>query len=253
MTKEKIKGKLIEIFSSIQGEGGSVSGSAFGQPQVFVRFAGCNIASQDFGTSGCLWCDTTSAKSIKANGRAITLTAQETFDLIVLSKPESSLHSVSLTGGEPLVQVDFLKDLLTLLKQNNYTTFLETNASLPSALEKVVSLLDYASVDIKDRSAKAAKNWTRLVDLEIKSLEILEKHNVKTYAKIVITNTTEALDLIRLRDKISHLNIPVVLQPVSPYQGIFPPDINRTVSFLEIFKDRETSLSFQVHKLLNFA
>ena len=40
---------LVEVFSSLQGEGRNM-----GRPCTFVRFAGCNLA--------CPWCDTDTAR-----------------------------------------------------------------------------------------------------------------------------------------------------------------------------------------------
>ena len=51
-------GYITEIFSSIQGEGGTVRGSCYGKRQIFIRLAGCNLASGEFDSTGCFWCDT---------------------------------------------------------------------------------------------------------------------------------------------------------------------------------------------------
>ena len=65
MTENSTGGYLFEIFSSIQGEGGTVRGSCFGKRQVFIRFAGCNLANQGFNTSGCFWCDSRTSQNLK--------------------------------------------------------------------------------------------------------------------------------------------------------------------------------------------
>ena len=53
----KTEGYLAEIFSSFQGEGGSVRGSCFGKRQIFIRFAGCDLR--------CLWCDSAEYRNPK--------------------------------------------------------------------------------------------------------------------------------------------------------------------------------------------
>ena len=52
--ENKVTGHLVEIFSSFQGEGGSVRGSCFGRRQIFIRFAGCDLR--------CIWCDTAKSR-----------------------------------------------------------------------------------------------------------------------------------------------------------------------------------------------
>ena len=47
-----LEAPIVEIFSSIQGEGLLV-----GRRQIFVRFAGCNL--------DCNYCDTEDSKSVK--------------------------------------------------------------------------------------------------------------------------------------------------------------------------------------------
>ncbi len=64
MTANISEGYLSELFSSIQGEGGTVRGSCFGKRQIFIRFAGCNLANRAFNSSGCFWCDSPTAQSL---------------------------------------------------------------------------------------------------------------------------------------------------------------------------------------------
>ena len=66
MFEKDSEGYLSEVFSSIQGEGGTVRGSCFGKRQIFVRFSGCNLAEGALGLTGCFWCDSPRAQKLKA-------------------------------------------------------------------------------------------------------------------------------------------------------------------------------------------
>ncbi len=52
---------IAEIFLSLQGEGTPL---ILLKPQIFFRFASCNLATSEFGTKGCVWCDTPLGKKI---------------------------------------------------------------------------------------------------------------------------------------------------------------------------------------------
>lgn len=64
---------------------------------------------------------------------------------------------VTVTGGEPLMQIDFLIDLFTLFKEHNVHTCIDTsgiafnrsNTDLVSKLDKLMSLTDLVMLDIK--------------------------------------------------------------------------------------------------------
>src|SRR2546423_9145995 len=92
--------KILEIFRSIQGEG-----KYAGLPQVFVRFFECNMH--------CVWCDTpasigdTKREYKEINAQSLLAQVDELYE---------GAHSVSITGGEPLVQDDFLKGFCHALK-----------------------------------------------------------------------------------------------------------------------------------------
>ena len=104
---------VIEIFSSIQGEGCMI-----GMPVTFVRFAGCNLR--------CPWCDSKETWRVpKEEGEHIQglkwFTAEEILD-------HCEQHYVVLTGGEPCMQD--LTELITLLHQWDKIIAIETNGSM---------------------------------------------------------------------------------------------------------------------------
>jgi organic radical activating enzyme len=140
--------QLIEIFSSIQGEGLLV-----GCRQVFVRMALCNL--------DCAYCDTPFApvadcriEDAPGSGNFRGLpnpVALETLYNILFGWEREAPgvhHSLSLTGGEPLVQGDILREWLPDLRRI-LPVHLETNGTLPEALEPLLPHLDSIAMDIK--------------------------------------------------------------------------------------------------------
>src|SRR3989338_2952394 len=92
------KGCVVDIFSSIQGEG-----IFLGARQIFVRFKDCNL--------NCAFCD--EPRDMVAKEYA----ASELISLVKsLEKENGPHHSISLTGGEPLLYAEFLKEFCALLK-----------------------------------------------------------------------------------------------------------------------------------------
>ncbi len=100
--------KVSEIFASIQGEG-----RIMGMPAAFVRLAGCNL--------NCEWCDTKYAWNV---GKEMTV------DEIVSEVNKIGLKDVVITGGEPLVQIDELSELVSKLYELGYVLHIETNGTI---------------------------------------------------------------------------------------------------------------------------
>ncbi|MEA2081223.1 MAG: 7-carboxy-7-deazaguanine synthase QueE [Elusimicrobiota bacterium] len=114
-TTEVIKGKITEIFFSLQGEG-----YYCGMPCWFVRFSGCD--------KNCSYCDTLYAKT-----EGSFMTVEKVLRRIRGNAP------VVITGGEPTLQGEFLSGLLAKLKGRS--VFIETSGSKfladPAAFEHI--------------------------------------------------------------------------------------------------------------------
>ena len=81
--------EINEIFEGIQGEGKYV-----GMPMLFIRCSGC--------TRACSFCDT------KYHTKGKEMTIDEVIKIIKKSK----LNYVCFTGGEPLLQIDVIREIM---------------------------------------------------------------------------------------------------------------------------------------------
>ncbi|MFA5867723.1 MAG: 7-carboxy-7-deazaguanine synthase QueE [Actinomycetota bacterium] len=229
-------GRVIELFSSIQGEGRYA-----GRPHVFVRLAGCNLS--------CSYCDTPESRST-ASGASITPNA-------LLDKIASELrswhHAVAITGGEPLCQSDFVAELLrlNLIKGIAAKPFLlETNASLPSELENVIAYIDIVSADIKLPSVSGTPPlWDEQREfIKIASLK-------EAYVKVPVSAKTDVIEFTRAAKLVADINpgLPFYIQPVEPCAKINQRvDSYTLVKLLKIAGERLSDISVmpQIHKYL---
>lgn len=200
--------RLVEIFSSIQGEG-----VYLGEKQTFVRFQGCALR--------CRWCDTSESFTLKSSYKVEKFSFSNEWEKH--SNPASAqlLESwlehfanprVSLTGGEPLEQVEFLESWLPEL-QHRYSFLLETNGVLPQNLNRIISFVDVVSMDIKlPSSTRTGVYWN-----EHKNFLRIAQNAKECYVKIVITSDTQESELNQAIQIIQSVNeeIPVILQPAS--------------------------------------
>ncbi|KUH33599.1 7-carboxy-7-deazaguanine synthase [Thermococcus celericrescens] len=251
-----MKPVMAEVFNSWQGEGGSVPGSAFGRRQIFVRFAGCDLH--------CQWCDSreyidaskvsrwryeiepfTGKFEYKPNPASV----EDVVDAI-LRLDTGDIHSVSYTGGEPTLQIKPLKALMGKMKELGFDNFLETHGGLPELVREVADLTDYASVDIKDETARATEGWRALVLREVESIRILKEAGARVYAKLVVTSGTK-IENVRWYAELLKGLAPLVIQPREPIEISQERlmELYREVAL--IMGRRDVGLSFQVHKYLH--
>lgn len=212
-----------EIFASIQGEGPYI-----GYKQLFVRFCGCNL--------NCNYCDTEFGAS-----ESKKYSAEELANII---KENLDCHSVSLTGGEPLLNVNFLKEFLPKCELPIY---LETNGTLYGELAEVIDFVTYVSADIKLPSCTGLKPlWTE----HDKFFNIASKKNL--FAKVVFGKDVTDDEIKHACELCKKYDIELILQP--KMNGIMPEvksDFMEKVLNEALKYYKKVRLIPQVHKFIN--
>ncbi len=205
---------VTEVFSAIQGEGALV-----GERQVFVRLAGCNIR--------CGYCDQPEALERRPGPCRLERTAGRR-DWEVRSSPlpiadltrdldrlwdQLPHHSVSLTGGEPLMQSRRLAAFLPRWAREGRPVMVETNGTLPAALARLLPWVQLVSMDLKLSSVDG-----EAVDpaLQRRFLEVARQRRV--WAKIVVGPDTDEGELAGAVAMVHEVApaAEVYLQPVTP-------------------------------------
>lgn len=207
--------KVSEVFLSVQGEGVYA-----GEPQIFLRFHGCNMR--------CAFCDTPQAVAPE------DVSLRSVIDKILDLNRENKTATISVTGGEPLLHSAFLKILLSHFRDHGYKVHLDTNGTLPDKLKEIIDLVDVVAMDIKLPSSTRDKEFWN------EHREFLETARPKrAFVKMVITGETIEADINKAVDLIEDIDksIPLILQPVSKV-GDFDKIPDNTV----LIKWQETAL-----------
>ena len=246
---------LSEIYSAIQGEGPFT-----GVRQIFIRFSACDLR--------CVWCDTPDSLvraevcSVENNaGRrkfSKVINPVHIDDLLshIKSLSPEIHHSMSLTGGEPLLQYKFLNNFLPIFKKEFLLpVYLEAGGHKPEELSKIVNFLDFISMDFK---LPSSANTGLLWDKHKKFLEIcLKSKNLQSvWIKIVVTKDTLSDELIHsikiVKSVYPSNNLEIFLQPVTKTNNINPPDeielLNIQKTLLQIYP--KIRVIPQVHRLI---
>jgi 7-carboxy-7-deazaguanine synthase len=203
------KGWIHEIFASIQGEG-----IYCGQRQTFIRLAGCNLS--------CAYCDTAASREANpASCRAETTAGKEEFEELPNPVDAGAVTDIcrrlgskviSITGGEPLVQADYLETLLPALKNAEFTICLETNGTLADEMAQLADATDIVAMDIKLPGASA---MPALWDSHKRFLQAVRSCNV--FVKTVVAPDSSDNEISKCAKIIADIDcsIPLVIQPVS--------------------------------------
>jgi len=121
--------RVNEIFTGVSGEVGAFRQGSWCS---FIRLAGCNLR--------CKWCDTVQAQE-KDSGKEMSVRE-------VSNNLPENINQVLITGGEPLLQMEAIEDLVLIRHDLNPSCRfqIETNGTIfPSEflLEKTCCVFDY--------------------------------------------------------------------------------------------------------------
>jgi organic radical activating enzyme len=215
MAQEKQQTAFVsEIFSSAQGEGVNI-----GRRQLFVRFSGCHRS--------CVYCDTpfertemTSVERVPGSGEFDAIsnpmtTGQLLACLKELNRAEYAHDDLFITGGEPLLQADFLAEFLPEAREQlNLPVHLETSGDLVIPFISIAEHIDHVLMDIKLPSVTGeAETW----EAHQRFMEKIRADEIHATIKIVVNaDTTEAdlaesVELITATDSYAD----IVLQPMT--------------------------------------
>ncbi|HMA76654.1 MAG TPA: 7-carboxy-7-deazaguanine synthase QueE [Candidatus Krumholzibacteriaceae bacterium] len=207
---EKITGYISEIFRSIQGEGEYV-----GVMQVFMRMAGCS--------RHCAYCDTqndleeNSACCFYEAGGTSRLSnpilPETAFSLVSrLLADSANVHSLSITGGEPLEQPAFLTEFLEIFRTGSLPVYLETNGLELSSIRTVKRFIDIIALDIKLPSLCGGGDFFPIYS------EVLREISAKKFfCKVVVSSS---VDLNEFKESVLLVSrfdrsIPFIIQPAT--------------------------------------
>ena len=118
---------------------------------------------------------------------------------------------VTVSGGEPLLQVKFLIELFTKLKKKKIHTCIDTSGmvTLTDDIKQLLTLTDLVLLDIKHIDNEKCKDLVGFDNkLELEFAKYLSDNNIPVWIRQVLVPgyTDDENDLLKLRTFISSLN-----------------------------------------------
>lgn len=143
---------------------------------VFMQ--GCNLR--------CLYCH--NPETWQINKGTIQLTPKELVEKIKKFKPYfKNGGGVTFSGGEPLLQPEFLEECLALCKDEGINTAIDTAGEGLGDYEKILSLVDLVILDVKSTEEEEYKKITGKDMSKFKTfLSACKKSSVKMWIRQVI-------------------------------------------------------------------
>lgn len=207
------------VFTTIQGEGVNT-----GVPMHFVRFAGCNLR--------CPGCDTPLALDF---GSGEEWSAMQVIEAMQKKKLYKKMNWMCITGGEPLLQHEAVRELTHLLKQRDFKIAMETNGTLWMT-EQVKKSIDWLVVSPKTANVRELP----LIPLA-NEIKLVLRHSATISTHEELEHTLSDIQALNTHCAVS----------VQPWTTQSDPFNQAAMDFaISCAKQFNVRLSVQMHKLL---
>lgn len=173
--------------------------------RTVVFFQGCALR--------CAYCHNPDTWNTKIG---MEISSEELLKKILRFKPyfERSGGGVTISGGDPLLQPDFLIEILRLCKENNIHTTVDTSGYGIGKYDEILKFTDLVLLDIKHVSDKGYKELTgRTMHGFYEFLEALKNSDTKLWIRhVVVPGVT---------DSIHHINqLAKIIKPIKNVEKI---------------------------------
>lgn len=188
-TKNYAKVHSFESFGTLDGPG----------IRFVIFLQGCNLR--------CKYCQNRDTWDLKAGEYK---TIDEIYEKIVRYKNYIKNGGITCTGGEPLLQYDFLLELFKKLKTHNIHTCIDTSGmvSLTDKMKELINLTDLFLLDIKHIDPEKCKELVGVSnEKELKFAKYLSDTGKHMWIRQVLVPgiTDNEEDLLKLKDFINSL------------------------------------------------
>lgn len=189
-----------------------------GERHLFVRFCGCHRK--------CIFCDTNTdrtetvliekeAGSGKFEQVPNPLTVEQLVEIIRELDWKENNRRISLTGGAPLLQANYLRELLPQLCGDDHSIYLETAGDLPQQLKSIIEWIDVVAMDVKLSSVTHEKST---FPAHWQFLKTCRDWDVEVFTKLVLSAETHEGELMEVAKGIKKAggeDTLVVIQPMT--------------------------------------
>lgn len=147
----------------------------------------------------CRYCHNPDTWKIKEENSLI-LTAEEVVDRLIRFKPYYGKDGgVTFSGGEPLLQNEFLLETMKLCRKHNINICLDTAGYTPYPYEEILEYTDLVIFDVKHYTPEGYKDITgQSIDESLAFLESVQRMGKRLWIRHVVVPS--------LTDSEEHLN-----------------------------------------------
>lgn len=190
----------IDTFSTLDGPG----------IRTVIFLQGCPLR--------CRYCQNPDTWSL-TNGSAEEYSADELMQIIRRGDPyfRASGGGVTVSGGEPLLQAEFVEELFTACQAEHINTAIDTSLFVAaSKLERVLPVTDLFLADIKHIDPQKSHQLTGIEGhLNIANLHFIDEHNVRLWIRYVVVpdltddsqDVAAMAELVRTLDSVERIDL----------------------------------------------